>query len=234
MRSYNDFAKQYNDMVTSGGPNVSYRYILQHLKDKSDLTGLNVCDIGCGQGELAYQLSLLGVKVTGVDLSEKLLEYAENHTNQVTWVQDDAMSLHKLEDSAFDYVISSVMLMDVQDHKKVFDAVYRVLKPNGMMIWVIMHPCFQSPFSYPLGDGSRKIIRYDSQFWKSEGIGTIRSTLGAFHRPLSQYLNDFLTSGFIITRVDELERDTNAVDNLPSMFAVMGKKDRNHDKGSQK
>lgn len=68
------------------------------------------------------------------------------------------MSLHKVDDNAFDYVVSSVMLMDVSDHKKVFEAAYRVLKPNGRMIWVIMHPCFQSPFSYPLGDGSRKII----------------------------------------------------------------------------
>ncbi|MBB3128568.1 ubiquinone/menaquinone biosynthesis C-methylase UbiE [Paenibacillus rhizosphaerae] len=224
MGSYDSYAKQYNDMVNSGGPEGSYRYILQQLHSLSDLADLKICDIGCGQGELAYRLSLLGAKVTGVDLSDKLLEYARNRTNQVSWVHDDAMSLKKLDDEAFDYVVSSVMLMDVPDHKRVYEAAYRILKPNGVMIWVIMHPCFQSPFSQPLGDGSRKIIQYDSQFWKSEGVGTIRSTLGAYHRPLSQYLNDFLTAGFSLIRVDELERDDNSVDKLPLMFAVIGKK----------
>lgn len=224
MGTYDLFAEQYNGMVTSGGPEGSYRYIIQQLQEHSILNGLRICDIGCGQGELAYRLSLLGAKVTGVDLSEKLLEYARNRTGQVSWIHDDAMSLLKLDGKTFDYVISSVMLMDVPDHKKVFEAANRILRPNGVMFWVIMHPCFQSPFSHPLGDGSRKIVRYDEQFWKSEGVGTIRSTLGAYHRPLSQYLNDFMASGFLLNRVDELERDNKTIDNLPSMFAATGTK----------
>ncbi|MEK3780404.1 MULTISPECIES: methyltransferase domain-containing protein [Paenibacillus] len=224
MVNYDCYAEQYNEIVKSGGPEGSYRYILQQLNNLSGLTDINICDIGCGQGELACRLSILGAKVTGVDLSEKLLEYARNRTDQVTWVNDNAMSLQKLEDESFDYVVSSVMLMDVSDHKQVFKAANRILKPNGTMIWVIMHPCFQSPFSYPLGDGSRKIIRYDSQFWKSEGGGTIRSILGAYHRSISEYLNDFLICGFSLIRVDELERDNNLIDNLPLMFAVIGTK----------
>ncbi|WP_456290444.1 class I SAM-dependent methyltransferase [Paenibacillus sp. AK002] len=43
------------------------------------MADLRICDIGCGQGELAYRLSELGTKVTGVDLSENLLVYARNH-----------------------------------------------------------------------------------------------------------------------------------------------------------
>ncbi|MGW8821637.1 class I SAM-dependent methyltransferase [Paenibacillus lautus] len=217
MGSYDSYAEQYNGMVNSGGPEGSYRYILQQLKNLSVLANLRICDIGCGQGELAYRLSELGAKVTGVDLSENLLVYARNRTDQVSWVLDDAMSLYKIEDETFDYVVSSVMLMDVPNHKQVFEAAFRILKPNGIMIWVILHPCFQSPFSYPLGDGSRKVIQYNSQFWKSEGVGTIRSTLGAHHRPISQYLNDFLTSGFSLIRVDELERDDNLV-SITSIF----------------
>jgi ubiquinone/menaquinone biosynthesis C-methylase UbiE len=224
MGNYDRFAEQYNDMVNSGGPEGSYKYIIQQLQNQSIHSGISVCDIGCGQGELAFRLSLLGAKVTGVDLSEKLLEYARNRTDQVSWILDDAMGLTKLDDESFDYAISSVMLMDIPDHKKVFEAAHRILKPNGVMIWVIMHPCFQSPFSHPLGDGSRKIVRYDQQSWKSEGVGTIRSTLGAYHRPISQYLNDFVNSGFLTVRVDELERDNKAVDKLPSMFAAIGTK----------
>ncbi|XEC97606.1 class I SAM-dependent methyltransferase [Paenibacillus tarimensis] len=103
---------------------------MQQLQDQSVHLGLSVCDIGCGQGELAYRLSLLGAKVTGVDLSEKLLEYARKRTDQVSWILDDAMELQKVVDESFDYAISSVMLMDLPDHKKVFEAAYRILKVN--------------------------------------------------------------------------------------------------------
>jgi hypothetical protein len=92
------------------------------------------------------------------------------------------------------------------------------------MIWVIMHPCFQSPFSFPLGDGSRKIMQYAPQYWKSEGIGTIRSTLGAYHRGLSNYINDFIAAGYSIMRVDEPERDDKTIDVLPSLLGVVGMK----------
>ena len=52
------------------------------------------------------------------------------------------------------------MLMDGPDFHKVFQSSYRILKPKGIMIWVIMHPCFQSPHSETLEDGSRKITNY--------------------------------------------------------------------------
>lgn len=83
MGSYDSYAEQYNGMVNSGGPVGSYKYILQQLKNLSVLADLRICDIGCGQGELAYRLSELGAKVTGVDLSENLLVYARN-LNSVT------------------------------------------------------------------------------------------------------------------------------------------------------
>lgn len=224
MAHYDQFADQYHHMVKSGEPEVSYRYILRQVQNFYDVQSSKICDVGCGQGELSCRLSLLGADVTGVDLSGKLLEYARKTTDQVTWMQDDAMTLSKLPDQAYDCVVSSVMLMDVPDHRAVFRACCRILKPQGMMIWVIMHPCFQSPFSYPMGDGSRKVMQYTPQFWKSAGEGTIRSTLGAYHRTLSQYLNDFIASGFTLLRTDEPERADTSVDALPALFAAVGRK----------
>lgn len=223
MANYDQFAQQYNDLVKAGGPNPAYRYIVsQLLGDAAELQGKTICDVGCGQGELSCRLSSLGAQVTGVDASAKLLDYARKSSEQVVWIQDDAMELGKIADNTCDYVVSSLMLMDVPDHRNVFQASRRILKQGGVMIWVIMHPCFQSPFSYPMGDGSRKIMQYVPQFWKSAGTGTIRSTLGAYHRPLSSYINDFLAAGFSITRVDELERDDKSIDQLPSLFAAVG------------
>ncbi|WP_028551833.1 class I SAM-dependent methyltransferase [Paenibacillus sp. UNC451MF] len=224
MSQYDSFAEQYHEMVQNGGPENAYRYIIGQLEALSDLHERKICDVGCGQGELSSRLALLGADVTGVDLSGALLKYAQEKTTPVTWVQDDAMELKHIPDAAYDYVVSSVMLMDVPDHRSVFHACHRILKPNGIMIWVIMHPCFQSPFSHPLGDGSRKVLQYAPQFWKSAGTGTIRSTLGAFHRPIATYINDFMEAGFSLIRIDEPERLNSSVDQLPSLFGAVGKK----------
>lgn len=224
MSQYDSFADQYHEMVQHGGPENAYRYIITQLMALSGLHQSKVCDVGCGQGELSHRLSLLGAGVTGVDLSLALLRYAQEKTDQVNWVQDDAMELSKLPDASYDFVVSSIMLMDVPDHHRVFQACHRILKPGGIMIWVVMHPCFQSPFSHPLGDGSRKVLQYAPQFWKSAGTGTIRSTLGAYHRPLSAYINDFMSAGFSLLRVDEPERLNTSVDQLPSLFSAIGKK----------
>ena len=93
------------------------------------------------------------------------------------------------------------MLMDVPDFHKVFQSSYRILKPKGITIWVIMHPCFQSPHSETLEDGSRKITNYSEQWWKSNGNGTIRGTLGAYHRSLESYINSFISIGFRLKHI---------------------------------
>jgi ubiquinone/menaquinone biosynthesis C-methylase UbiE len=224
MAQYDGFAEQYREMVNKGGLEASFRYILKQLTRLADIRNKSICDVGCGQGELSRRMAFAGARVTGVDLSAEQLAIARGEIAGVRWVQDDAMSLGCLSDESFDFVVSSVMLMDVPDHRDVFRASRRILKPDGIMIWVIMHPCFQSPYSHPLGDGSRKVLDYKEQFWKSQGSGTIRSTLGAYHRPLSAYVNDFIEAGFSIIRVDELDRLDSSVDVLPAHFAAVGRK----------
>ncbi len=198
------------------------------LNSETNLMGKLICDLGCGQGELANDLNNLGGKVTGVDFSKKLLEYAQSLTDQVTWVQGDAMALPpSFQNESFDIVVSSLMFMDVADHKAVFNESNRILKPGGVMIWMIMHPCFQSPFCLPLEDGSRKVFQYSPQFWKSNGKGTLRSILGSYHRPISQYLNDFMKAGFVLEQTFEPGSEISAQPNehvldIPDHFGAIG------------
>ncbi|MDF2661683.1 MAG: hypothetical protein K0Q94_4474 [Paenibacillus sp.] len=229
MAQYDGFAMQYREILNkggAGGPEPAFRYMEEQLGWLGDLAGKSICDIGCGQGQLSIRLAGMGANVTGVDLSAEQLAYAaaEDASGQIAWVRDDAMSLSSIQDESFDFAVSSVMLMDVPDHRSVFSAAWRILKPGGYLIWVIMHPCFQSPFSHPLGDGGRHVSEYREQFWKSRGHGTIRSTLGAYHRPLSVYINDFMQAGFRLLRVDELDRLEPTVDVLPGHFAAVGRK----------
>ncbi|MGV2644960.1 methyltransferase domain-containing protein, partial [Clostridium perfringens] len=49
-----------------------------------------------------------------------MLEFAQQKTDKVTWVHEDAMKLSKLPNETFDYVVSSLMLMDLPNHTDVF------------------------------------------------------------------------------------------------------------------
>lgn len=230
MINYDAYAEQYREMMMRGGQRRAYAFIIRELEQALGLAGRSVCDLGCGQGVLADEMTKRGALVTGVDLSSRMLEYAVALTDKVHWIQGDALALpEELQDASFDIVTACLMLMDVPDHDAVFKESYRLLKPGGAMIWVIMHPCFQSPFSHPTEDGAKKVYQYAPQFWKSEGIGTLRSTLGSYHRPVSQYVNDFMDNGFGRIRLYEPGSEAAAPKNhhiadVPDHFAVLGYK----------
>jgi 2-polyprenyl-3-methyl-5-hydroxy-6-metoxy-1,4-benzoquinol methylase len=231
MANYDQWAEQYNNVVysdvekKSGIIETSYQFILGQLNKFTDPSRIKICDIGCGQGELSYRLHNLGAIVTGIDVSKNLLEFARKKTDKIDWICDNAMELSQISNDSFDVVVSNLMLMDVPDFKAVFNSTYRVLEPGGVFVFVIMHPCFQSPFSYTLEDGSRNVSTYSTQHWKSKGSGTLRSTLGAYHRPISHYINELLNTGFSIVYLDEpLTKGSKS--SVPSLFGVVAQKPR--------
>ncbi len=195
-----------------------------------------VCDLGCGSGELSRQLAAEGARVVGVDQSSLLLETARDRDDvgNVTWLVGDATQT-RLAPASFDRVVANLMLMDLPNFRAVFEEAHRILKPGGRMAWTILHPCFQSPYSAGLSDDtgtqrSRRVVAYAAQHWRSSQPGTIRGTVGAWHRPIAEYLTGFVEAGFILDRVAEpvipaawrLPRERWYHYTLPPLFAVRG------------
>src|SRR5687768_17670825 len=97
-----DFTKIAESMGQSGSALVSQLGITK---------GLNVLDLGCGDGTTAIPAAKLGADVLGVDIARNLVEAAnkkakeEGLTNCIIQ-EGDATDLHELEDESFDLVIS--------------------------------------------------------------------------------------------------------------------------------
>ncbi|SFL80061.1 Methyltransferase domain-containing protein [Gracilibacillus orientalis] len=100
---------------------------------------VKMLDLGCGTGRLSHQFAEAGFSVTGVDLSEDMLAFAQANTFGVQYIQQDIRELEGL--SSFDVVVS---LCDVINYittedelKRVFTNVWNCLSDEGLFIFDI-------------------------------------------------------------------------------------------------
>jgi demethylmenaquinone methyltransferase/2-methoxy-6-polyprenyl-1,4-benzoquinol methylase len=95
--------------------------------------GDRVLDACCGTGDLAIaSLRLLGSTgaVTGVDFSERMLERARAKSDEVEWIQGDALAL-PFEDGSFDAATVGFGVRNLEDLEGGLRELRRVLRPGG-------------------------------------------------------------------------------------------------------
>lgn len=100
----------------------------------------HIGDFGCGSGEMACLLGLLGYRVTGIDVSPDLIEVArerarmEGVEDRVEFIVADAATA-PITDGAFD----AVLAMSVVHHMSTEDALNaleRLLRPGGRIAFL--------------------------------------------------------------------------------------------------
>jgi ubiquinone/menaquinone biosynthesis C-methylase UbiE len=96
--------------------------------------GDRVLDVACGTGNATIPAAQAGAKVTGLDLTPKLLEIAgaaaQEAGVEIDFVQGDAGAM-PFDDGSFDRVISTFGCMFVPDHKTAAAELVRVLDNDG-------------------------------------------------------------------------------------------------------
>jgi SAM-dependent methyltransferase len=167
--------------------------------------GLRVLDLACGHGRLSRQLARRGATVLGVDLSRALLAAAETAERAaplgIRYLHGDAAAPTWLHGDRFDAVTCCFGLSDIDDLDGAAASVAQALRPGGLFVFSILHPCFPgSPgvsSAWPTGGGY-----HDEGYWRADGeLSTLRRQVGANHRTLSTYLNTLRRHGL---RLDEL------------------------------
>ena len=84
-----------------------------------EVSGKKVIDIGCGEGRFCRLLAGLGALVTGIDITEALIERARDlgGTGQ-TYLLGDAEDLADVEDDSFDLAVSYIVIVDLLDYRR--------------------------------------------------------------------------------------------------------------------
>lgn len=100
--------------------------------------GEGVLDIGCGAGNVAELAAGRGARVTGIDLSPRLIDVARARAEaggyDIEYRVGDAERLD-VEDASFGKVVSSVAMIFAPDHDAVAHEVARVTRPGGRLVF---------------------------------------------------------------------------------------------------
>jgi ubiquinone/menaquinone biosynthesis C-methylase UbiE len=100
------------------------------------VAGERVLDVACGTGLAAIPAAAVGARVTGVDLTPRMLEVARRRADAarvtVDWVEGDAEAL-PFPDGHADVVLSTFGCMFAPRHEVVADELVRVLAADGRL-----------------------------------------------------------------------------------------------------
>ena len=186
-----------------------------------EVKGKAILDAGCGEGHLSRMLAHQGASVTGVDFSATMLEMAKSRTSlelDVCYYHGNCESLPFLQAAKFDVVVSNMVIQDLPDYKSSIAEAYRLIKPGGIYIFSILHPCFVAPVGEWVKEGGQK------QFWKVDryfdgGRFEQQSLYSTFfyHRTLSSYVTTILRSGFVLEELVEPKPNLEKLQQYPRL-----------------
>jgi 2-polyprenyl-3-methyl-5-hydroxy-6-metoxy-1,4-benzoquinol methylase len=201
---YDDYAAEYAASVPSrehGGVHGDPYGILPRMLDLlGDIAGQDVLDAGCGEGYLARVLAARGARVTGIDLSPKLLERARERSpgGEIEYRLEDLSTPLPEYADRFDAVASYLVLNDVEDVPGFAATLGAVLKPGGKLVHA---------FNNPYGAVIRKHVTnyFDSgAISPYEGLWVAGIKTYFHHRTMEEYLDAFLSSGLQLTKLADL------------------------------
>lgn len=145
-RSWNSAAEYWDDFIETG---LDYARLNVHgpalIEACGPVKGLNVLDVGCGQGYFSRRLARLGAKVVGIDLAENMIDNARAHEQKnplgIGYRVLDASEIGDVwRPATFDLVTACMSLHDMPDPGRVLHACSKMLVNHGVMAFSVVHP----------------------------------------------------------------------------------------------
>ena len=148
--------------------------------------GMQVLDLGCGDGTTAVPEARLGADVLGVDIAPNLIEAARRRAAaerlpNLRFEEGDASNLEGIADRRFDLVVSMFGAMFAPRPFDVAKEMVRVTRPGGRIVmgnWILENPTLvarilkiSSAYSPPPPEGFISPVRWGVQSEVEERFG---------------------------------------------------------------
>ncbi len=173
----NPFVAQLYDQVIPyrDRPDVAF------FVDFAQESGGPILEVGCGTGRVLIPTARAGFPITGLDLSQHMLEVCQqNLVNETQEVQDRVTLIQgDMRDFSLGKTFSLVTtpfrpfqhLLTLEDQFSCLTSIRRHLKPGGVLILDIFNPSLESLTADNLGEE----IGAEPEFTTPEGIKVLRS-----------------------------------------------------------
>jgi SAM-dependent methyltransferase len=184
-----------------------------------DLRGRQVLDAGCGDGYNTRILARAGAHMTGVDLSARMVELAQEEERQaplgIRYARASYTDMARFAGATFDAIVSFMAMMDGPRFDLAMAECFRVLRPGGRLAFSITHPCFITGGSrWIRNEQGVKVSRVVGNYFDpARWVERFRFTdapaeapefvVPRFDRTLSAYVNTLTGAGFILKRLEE-------------------------------
>jgi ubiquinone/menaquinone biosynthesis C-methylase UbiE len=219
--NWDGIADWYAALVRNGSPMHGFSLDILLSALPLTLAGMDVLDIGCGEGLITRAVAARGAAALGVDPTAALIEHAQaaERTQPVgaTYRRDDGATLSSVESGTTDWVTAGLSLNNVPDLDSAIGSISRVLKPGGRLVFTVPHPCFDAPRSESVsinGTPRRLVGDYFAEgLWRTANPQSVRRA-GNYHRTISTYVGALMDHGFELEVVaepapDDQVRETN-------------------------
>ncbi|WP_432735699.1 class I SAM-dependent methyltransferase [Maridesulfovibrio sp. FT414] len=195
---YTDFAHEYAEKIQSNVYNALYERpsllaLLPCLKGKK------VLDLGCGSGEYSGYFLEQGADVTALDISVEMLEIMRERFGDrlKCYEHDFSLGLPHEEDDSFDVVVSPLAIHYVEDLRRLFSEIGRVLKRGGQFVFSTHHP--MQDFSSSVS-GNYFETELLTQEW---GVIGRPVQVSFYRRSLEQLIAPIVETGLVVTGLSE-------------------------------
>lgn len=168
------------------------------------IKGKRILEIGCGGAQNSIYFAKHGAKVNAVDISAKQLKFAKKLAeknkvlNKIIFNQGDIKNLKPIKSKSQNIVFSVFALQYVDDLKKCFREVNRVLKKNGLFVFSLDHPFFDTFMSKKWGK--------ERSYFKTGKFSVDwgrKSRFVMYDHTVSELFNLLIESGFVVEKILE-------------------------------
>lgn len=175
--------------------------------------GKKVLDLGCGFGSLSQWLHEQKALVQGQDLSQKMIELAQESYPHLKFQQGPSHKI-KLAQKSVEVVASALMVHYLKDPKPTFKEVARVLKPQGHFIFSFHHPVGEILKKTP--KGAVLSDYFEERWYDWEMLPGMK--LKSYHHTFESMVEALRQSGFVVKRLREARPPKSVAHKYPDFY----------------
>lgn len=149
---------------------------------EKELTGLSdvhsILDIGCGTGRCIERLSANGYMCRGIDLSSRMIERAKERLGDKIEIIQASIESLPYKDSEFDCAIACRVLSHLNDLKRSFKELQRIVRDEGYLLITDLHTDHQYKKGHTRVSGDWGEVVIDTYTHSPQSIIDIAHTFG--------------------------------------------------------